>query len=41
MALWKEGDLKALLWIGLQMRGADMTQSSSWNRIFTDIPCNE
>jgi hypothetical protein len=29
--------MKARLWIGLQMPGADMTQPSSWNGIFTDI----
>jgi hypothetical protein len=33
--------MKALWWIGLQMPGADMTQPSSWNGIFTDILCNE
>jgi hypothetical protein len=42
MALWKEEwDMRALFWIGLQMPGADMTQASSWNGIFTDILCNE
>jgi hypothetical protein len=41
-ALWKEEcDMKALLWIGLQMPGADMTPPSSSNGIFTDILCNE
>jgi hypothetical protein len=41
-ALWKEEwDMKARLWIGLQMPGADMTQPNSWKGIFTDILCNE
>jgi hypothetical protein len=39
---WKEEwDMKARLWIGLQMPGADMTQPNSWKGIFTDILCNE
>jgi hypothetical protein len=37
----EEWDTKTLLWIGLQMPGADMTQPSSCNGIFTDILCNE
>jgi hypothetical protein len=35
------GQRRALFWIASQMPGADMTQPSSWNGIFTDILWNE